>query len=115
MIKINCLLFAISLSLFTIILSKTESCISFKKNAPVHNFQNDNSINFGTLPTNIKSLKEFRHFEKQKKQTNGTHLNVYATLNGSLLENNIHYLKVCDFFNLNLTVSIIIYPFHSFL
>jgi len=115
MIKFNCLLLAISLSLFSLILSKTEGCVSFKKNIPTHKIQNDNSVNLGTLPTNTKSFEELRHFENHKKHTNTTHLYGYGGINNSVLEKNLYYLKVCDFFALNLTISKIIYPFHSFL
>jgi hypothetical protein len=113
MLKINCLLFTVALSFFSLFLFKTDHNLSIKPINYPHEINVDHSINKCAISTN-NSFVEILSFDKLKKhnQTN------YLERQNSLLivsENNSRYLKTYDFFDLNLTISKIIYPFHSFL
>ncbi len=111
MLKINCLLLTVSLSFFSLFLFKTEYIPSFKTATPTHKFENDYSLNACAI-VNTNSYEELIYFDKQN---NVNHFNSSKPLNRVLLENNSHYLKACNFFDINLTIDKIVFPFHSFL
>ncbi|WP_445736084.1 hypothetical protein [Mariniflexile sp.] len=114
MLKINCLFLTVTLSFFSLFLFKTESNLSYKSVSHPHDIKIDRSVNASAISIN-NSFEELVSFEKLKKQNHVNYSESYKPLNKVLLENNSNYLKACDFFNLNLTISKIIYPFHSFL
>tara|TARA_R110000868_G_scaffold195442_4_gene441114 strand:+ start:101 stop:436 length:336 start_codon:yes stop_codon:yes gene_type:complete len=111
MLKINCLLLTVSLSFFSLFLFKTEYAPSFKTATPTHKFENDCSLNTCAIVI-PNSYEELIHFDKQNS---GNHCNFFKPLNRVLLENNLLYLKACNFFDVNLTIDKIVFPFHSFL
>ncbi len=114
MLKINCFFLTITLSLFSLFLFKTESNLSFKPVNHPHNIKIDHSINACAISTN-NFFEGFSNFEKLKKQNHVNYFESFKPLNKVLVENNSHYLKTCNFLDLNLTISKIVYPFHSFL
>jgi hypothetical protein len=114
MLKINWLFLTITLSFFSLFLLRTESNLSFKSVSHQHDIKSDYSINACAISIN-NSFEESLSFEKLKKQNHVNYLESFKPLNKVLVENNSHYLKTCNFLDLNLTISKIVYPFHSFL
>ena len=114
MLKFNCLFLTVALSFFTLFLNKTEGDLTFKKNLPTHNLQDYHSLNTSAISVN-NSFEELLTFHKHNQQPSVNHFFTISRLNEMLLGINLNYLKVCDFFDLNLTIGKIIYPFHSFL
>ena len=114
MLKINCLLITVALSFFSLFLFNSESSLVIKSINHTHDIKIDQSFNTCAISTN-NSLEESIRFDKHKKQTNTNHFYTYKPLSKSHFDNSLQYLKVCDFFNLNLTIRKIVFPFHSFL
>ena len=114
MLKINCLLLTVTLSFLSLFLFKTETNLAFKSVSQAHDIKIDYSINTCAISIN-NSFEELVRFDKLKKQNHVNYLKSYKPLNEVLVENNSHYLKACDFLDLNLTISKIVFPFHSFL
>lgn len=114
MLKTNCFLLTVALSFFSLFLFKTDSNFPIKLVNHPHDIKIDHSFNTCAISTN-NSFVELLNFDKNKKPSHTNHFNTFKPLDKVLVENNSHYLKVCNFFNLNLTISKIVYPFHSFL
>lgn len=114
MLKINGLLLTVTISFFSLFLFKTEANLAFTPINNSHEIKVDKSTNACAISTN-NSFVELLRLDKQKKQNQINLLETFKPLNKVLVENNTHYLKTCDFFELNLTISKIVFPFHSFL
>ncbi|MEN3323922.1 hypothetical protein VP395_09295 [Mariniflexile soesokkakense] len=114
MLKFNSLLLTLALSLFTLFLSKPEGDLALKKITPTHEVKIDHSFNALAITTD-NSFQELVRFDKEKEPTKPNHFYAKNFLNETVYESDLHYLKVCDFLDLNLTTRSIIYPFHSFL
>jgi hypothetical protein len=115
MLKINCLFLTVTLSFFSLFLFKTESNLSFKTVNHSHDIKIDQSINSCAISTNNSFEEEISSFDEQKKLNQLNNFESFNPENKVLVENNARYLKACDFFNLNLTISKKVFPFHSFL
>ncbi len=114
MSKFNCLLLTVTLSLFSLILFNTEGDISFVKNTPAHHYKVDQSVNACAVSIN-NSYGEFISFDKQKRLTNYNLSFAIEPLSQAHSNSNVNYFKLCKLFDLNLTSSTIIFPFHYFL
>lgn len=114
MLKINALLLTVTVSFFSLFLNKTESNLSFKAVNHSHDIKIDHSINACAISASNTTV-EFFNFDKLKKQSQTNYLESFKPSNKVLVKNNTCYLKDCDFFNLNLTIREIVFPFHSFL
>ena len=114
MLKFNCLLLTIALSFFTLLFSNTEGHISFEKNIPTHNFQDYHSLN-SSATTVDNSFEKLLIIDEQNTQPSVNYFYTVSCLNELLFNIQLNYLKTGGFFNLKLTISKIIYPFHSFL
>ena len=113
MSKFNCLLLTVALSFCSLILFHSEGSISFEKNTPVHHFKIDQSVNACAVSIN-NSYEELISFDKQKRLAGGHAFYPIKPLSKAFLDDNSNYLKACNFLDLNLTPTTIIYPFHSF-
>lgn len=113
MLKINCLHLTVALSFFTIFLYKTDNNLPVKPINHSHGIKVDEPFNTCAISTNNPFL-EVLNLDKQKKHNHANYLERQDPLL-LLVENNSPYLKICGLFDLNLTVSKIIYPFHCFL
>ncbi|MBP0905617.1 hypothetical protein ACFSKN_10450 [Mariniflexile gromovii] len=114
MLKFNSLLLTLALSLFTFFLSEAEGDLAIKKIAPTHDVKIDHSFNALAITSN-NSFQELLSFNTEKEPTFQNHFYAKSSLNKVVFENELQYLKVCDFIDLKLTPQSIIYPFHSFL
>ncbi|SFZ89911.1 hypothetical protein SAMN05428642_101633 [Flaviramulus basaltis] len=112
--KINFLFLTVSLSFFSLFLFKTESNLSVKSVNHSHDIKIDQSYNSCAISID-NSFDEILSFDEQKNQNQINYLESFKSLNRVLVENNSHYLRICQLFNLNLTIKKIVYPFHSFL
>ena len=113
MSKFNCLLLTVALSFCSLILFHSEGSISFERNTPIHHLKIDQSINACAVSIN-NSYEELINFDKQKRLASG-HAFYPIDLSEAFLDEHSNYLKACNFLDLNLTPTTIIYPFHSFL
>lgn len=113
MLKFNCFLLTVTLSFFTLILSKTEGTIAYKIVDQSEDIRIDSFHNTSAISTN-NSFHERLGFIKQKL-TSGSLIFSFTYLRDAFLEEGLSYLKVCNLIDLNLTTRTIIYPFHSFL
>lgn len=113
MLKINCFLLTVTLSFFSIILSKTEGTISYKIVDQTEDIKIDSFYNTSAISAN-NSFNERLGFVKQKL-TNGSLIFSFSYLTDQILDEGLSYLKACNLIDLNLTTRTIIYPFHSFL
>ncbi len=115
MSKLNCFVSTVIISFFSLFLFKTESATSFKRIAHTHDIKIDKAYNTCAISTN-NSFEHLVNFAKEKEPPS---VNCFYTnasyLNKGSLNTNLQYLKICEFFDLNLTTRTIIYPFHSFL
>ena len=114
MSKFNCLLLTVALSFYSLILFHSEGGISFEKNSPTHTLKIDQSFNACAISIH-NSYEELITFDKQKRLAGGNFFYAIKSLNEPFLDDNSNYLKACNFLDLNLTPTTIIYPFHSFL
>ncbi|WP_308991594.1 hypothetical protein QLS71_006140 [Mariniflexile litorale] len=114
MLKFNSLLLTLALSLFSLFLSETGGDLAIKKIPTTHDVKIDHSFNALAITTN-NSFQELVSFEKDKEPPTENRFYTKNTSNKTVFENELQYLKVCDFIDLNLTTRSIIYPFHSFL
>jgi|SRR5690606_332417 len=112
MLKFNCFLLTVTLSVFSLFLFKTEGSIPHKTVTHTHDIKIDGHYNTSAISAN-NSLYERLGSVKQKL-TNSNFTNTFS-LKKVFLEEGINYLKVCNLIDLNLTTRTIIYPFHSFL
>ncbi len=115
MSKLNCFVLTVIISFFSLFLFKTESATSFKRLVHTHDIKIDNAFNTCAISTN-NSFEHLVNFEKEKEQPSvSCFYTTASSLNKRYLNTNLQYLKICGFFDLNLTTRTIIYPFHSFL
>lgn len=115
--KFSYLLLISLLCFFVLSLNKAEGAINFNTSTstPVHNLQNDHSYNACAISIDNSFQGESLNFEEFKREPSINQFSSIILLDELLLNIDLHYLKACNFFNFNLTVREIIYPFHSFL
>jgi len=114
MLKINCFLLTVTLSFFSLFLFKAEGTLPLKTTSSKHEISYDHSVNKCAISID-NSCEEFIHYDKQKRQNSLNYAIAFKPLSKRLFETNSHYFKTCDFLDVNLTISKIVYPFHSFL
>ncbi|HMR15130.1 MAG TPA: hypothetical protein PKD13_01490, partial [Mariniflexile sp.] len=114
MLKINCFLLTVTLSFFSLVLFKGEGALALKTTSSKHEIRYDNSVNKTAISID-NSFEEFIHIDKQKRQNSINHVSVFKPSSNHLFQTDSHYLKVCDFLDVTLTVDKIIFPFHYFL
>ena len=114
MLKINCFLLTVTLSFFSLFLFKGEGTLALKTTSSKHEIRYDNSVNKTAISID-NSFTEFVHIDKQKRQNSINHVFVFKPAGNHLFQTDSHYLKGCNFLDVNLTVDKIIFPFHSFL
>lgn len=114
MLKFNGLLLTVTISFFSFFLFKTENSRSFQAITHTHDIKIDGLYNAFAISAN-NSFEELLNFDKQKKPTTYNFFNTFKPVKKALLDENLNYLKVCNFLDLYLTTHTIIYPFHSFL
>ena len=113
MFKLNCFFITVTISFLSLFLFQTETSIPFVSATAKHEIKIEGQQNTSAISINNAFLK-IVGFEKQELP--GTHfISAFKYLIKRLPENHASYLKACDSIALNLTVRIIIYPFHSFL
>lgn len=113
MLKFNCFILTITLSFFSLFLFKTEGTTVHKTVTPTEDIKIDEFYNASAITTN-NSFHERLGVVKQKLTS--AHFNhAVSNLKNGFLEEGVQYLKVCNLIDLNLTVRLIIYPFHVFL
>lgn len=111
--KFNWFLLTVTLSLFSLLLFKTEGAVVHKKVTHTPDIKIDGSYNTSALIVN-SSFNERLGFDTQKLPS--AHLIYpFIHLKNAFLEDGVNYLKVCSLIDLNLTTRTIIFPFHSFL
>lgn len=114
MLKFNNFFLTLAISLFAFFLSEHEGDLTIKKVPPTHDIKILNTLN-SLAVSNHNSFHELLNFDTPKEPSQKNTFYANNSLNKSLITNQLAYLKVCDFIDLNLTPQDIIYPFHSFL
>lgn len=114
MLKFNCFILTVTLSVFSVVLLSTENQVSILSVNNSHDIKFDHTLNAMAISTNNLFLELFS-FDNQKNNNPLQYLESYIALNKLLFNTNTLYLKACDFINLTFTASEKIYPFHSFL
>ncbi|WP_379859667.1 hypothetical protein [Mariniflexile ostreae] len=83
--------------------------------APGHGFQNEHAFNSSAISITNAFQVELLNIEEPNELPTLHHFFATALLKDSLFVSALQYLKLCNFFDLNLTIRDIIFPFHSFL
>jgi chromosome condensin MukBEF complex kleisin-like MukF subunit len=114
MLKFNGLLLTIALSFFTLCLGKAEGDLTLKKPVPTQQLHDFHALNTSAISVN-NSFEELIVIDEHNTRFSENRFYAITRLSNLCISIDLKYLKACDFFNLNLTISKIIYPFHSFL
>jgi len=114
MVNINCLLLTLVLSFFSVVLLKTVDYSFIEENTSTPYFQDHIAINNSAISViNYNEyLSNLKTFDNTKTEKQFCFLRYLEKVDNP---EELHYLKTCNYLNLSLTISNIIYPFHSFL
>lgn len=113
MLKLNGFILTVTLSLFTLILFKTEGPIVYKAATHTEAIKINGFHNTSAVATNNFSYEQLGSVKQ--KITSPNFIHSVNNLKKAFLDEGISYLKDSNFIDLNLTTRTIIYPFHSFL
>lgn len=114
MLKVHTLLLTLALPFFTLFLFESEANFALKKVTHPHDIKIDHTFNALAISIN-NSFDELLNFDYQKNPSRQNHAYTKSVLSTIFVEKELHYLKVCNFIDLELSPQNIIYPFHSFL